>query len=286
MTEFQPNGLPRRRFLTTSLAAGAALAAGGAQAARPALDLATPEARLRAYMRMRGAVDDRLVIGFISGRYYGVVGEEIKPLYGVVGATFARFRLRADGGYDGATYEIPFFTDLETGAALDTFHNPYTGETVEVVNSGYPPSLFTVTGSLEIVIPKPFPGLVVRDKVIAIQTSGSDVWMTEETTSALTIPGAPKPVRYSETTSLHALQADLLRAGVQSVPCQTAYTSIVSWRPWLKMGDHPGHLMGNGVGRYGMTLAELPQNWRAAVASRRPEVLQDPAKPLNVLFGK
>jgi hypothetical protein len=235
-------------------------------------------------MMMRGALDDRLVIGFISGRYYGVVDNEIKPLYGVVGATFARYRPRADGGYDGATYEIPFFTDLETGAALDKYRNPYTGETVDVVNSGYPPSAFTVTEALEIVSPKPFPGLVLRDRVINVQTSGADVWMTEETTSALTLPGAPKPVRYSEVTSLHALQADLLKPSAKSVPCQTAYTSVVSWRPWLKMGDHPGHLMGNGVGRYGMTMDELPANWRAATLSRRPDVLKDPKAALASLF--
>ena len=195
-------------------------------------------------------------------------------------------RPRADGGYNGATYEIPFFTDLETGEALDKYHNPYTGETVDVVNSGYPPSAFTVTvtEAPEIVSAKPFPGLVVRDKVIAVQTSGEDVWITEETTSALTIPGAPKPVRYSEVSSLHARQADLLKPGAKSAPCQTAYTSVVSWRPWLKMADHPGHLMGNGVGRYGMKLEELPENWRAAAMRRHPEVLQDPAAPLALLF--
>jgi hypothetical protein len=276
----------RRTLIITGFATGAALAAGGAHASTTALDLTTPKGRLRAYMLMRGALDDRLVIGFISGRYYGVVGEEIKPLYGVVGATFARFRPRADGGYDGATYEIPFFTDLETGAALETFRNPYTGQTVAVVNSGYPPSTFTITEALEVTIAKPFPGLVVHDKVIAIQSSGADVWMTEETTSALTIAGAPNPVRYSEVTSLHALQADLLSPGAHSVPCQTAYTSIVSWRPWLKMADHPGHLMGNGVGRYGMKLEELPPNWRAAAAALHPQVLSDPAAPLDALLGK
>jgi hypothetical protein len=275
----------RRALLTMGLAVGAALAADGAQASSSALDLTTPKARLRAYMLMRGALEDRLVIGFISGRYYGVVDNEIKPLYGVVGATFARYRARADGGYDGATYEVPFFTDLETGAALEKYRNPYTGETVDVVNSDFPPSAFTVTDALEIVSARRFPGLVVRDKVIAIQTSGADVWMTEETTSALTIPsGAPKPIRYSEATSLHALKADLLKPGVKSVPCQTAYTSVVSWRPWLKMGDHPGHLMGNGVGRYGMAMEELPENWRAATALRHPDVLKDPGRPLTGLL--
>jgi len=279
------SGATRRIVLATALASGAFLGSRGAEASSPGLDLTTPKARLRTYMLMRGALDDRLVIGFISGRYYGVVDNEIKPLYGVVGATFARYRRRTDGGFDGATYEVPFFTDLETGAALQTYKNPYTGETVDVVNSGYPPSAFTINEALEIVSSKPFPGLVVSDKVIAIQTSGADLWVTEETTSALTIPNAPKPIRYSEVTSLHTLQADLQNPRAKSVSCQTAYTSIVSWRPWLKMGDHPGHLMGNGVGRYGVTMDELPANWRAAAAAHHPDALANPAGPLTAILG-
>jgi hypothetical protein len=285
MTRLTTTGATRRHVLGAGFAAGAVLAAGASRGAPPVPDLATPTGRLRAFMLMRAALDDRLVIGFISGRYYGVVDEEIKPLYGVLGATFSRYRPRADGGYDGASYEIPYFTDLDSGEPLKTFLNPYTGQTVEVVNSGFPPARFIVTKDLEIVTPRLPPGIEAKDRVIAVQTSGPDVWMTEETTSAFKSPGAPKPVRYSEATSLHALSRDLANPDARSVRCQTAYTSVVSWRPFLNMGDHPGHLMGNGVGRYGVpSLQDLPEKWREATARLHPDVLQDPGRPLMAIL--
>ena len=72
-----------------------ALVAAGSvgQAARPA-----PPARsllseaLRRFIKMSGALDDRLVIGFVSGRYNGVVDSELTPLFGVFAATFSRYR--------------------------------------------------------------------------------------------------------------------------------------------------------------------------------------------------
>ena len=108
-------------------------------------------------MLMRGALDDRLVMGFISGRYYGVVEEELRPLYGLVGATFARYRPRPDGGYDGATYEIPFFTDLATGEVMERWRNPYTGEEVGVPQSGYPPSAIVIGADLGLRAPSRWP---------------------------------------------------------------------------------------------------------------------------------
>jgi hypothetical protein len=277
-------GATRRALLAAGALGGVSLAGGLARAAAPAVDLATPAGRLRTYMLMRGALDDRLVIGFISGRYYGVVDDEIRPLYGVVGATFGRYRARPGGGYDGASYEVPFFTDLETGLALERWRNPYTGEDVAVPRSAFPPAALVITPDLEIKVPRSPPGLVASDRVVSSFRSGPDIWMTEETTSAFTLPGAAKPVRYSELVNLHALHTDFQAPGQKRVPCQTTYTSVVSWRPWLKMGDRSGHLLGQGAGGYGVSFDQLPANWHAAAARWRPDVLGNPARALEGLL--
>ena len=266
----------RRTILASGLLGGAALAVGGSAAAA-GLDLDTPSGRLRAYMLMRGALDGQMVVGFVSGRYYGVVESEMTPLYGVAGATFSRYRARPDGGYDGVGYELAFFTDLATGEALDTFHNPYTGEVVSVPVTALPPGDFTITPGLDIVIAHAPPGFTGHDRVVASQASGSDVWFTEETTAAIAFPGSPKPFRYNDVLSINASRADLEAPGVTRVRATTGYSSVVTWRPWLKMRDRPGHLMGTGAGRYGATLDELPANWRAAAAKHRPDILANPA---------
>jgi hypothetical protein len=84
---------------------------------------------------------------------------------------------------------------------------------------------------------------------------------------------------------MQARLSDLQAPDAKRVPCLTGYTSVVSWRPWLKMGDRPGHLMGQGAGRYGVSLESLPANWHAATAALRPDVLRDPSGPLRGLLA-
>jgi hypothetical protein len=270
----------RRTILASGLLGGAALAAGPSQAAS-ALDLETPEGRFKAYMLMRGALDGQIVIGFVSGRYYGIVDSEMKPLYGLAAATFSRYRVRPDGAYDGVGYELAFFTDLETGAALDTFHNPYTGEDVSVPITASPPGPLIIKPSLEVEVAGLPPGFSGHDRVVSTFTSGPDVWFTEETTTSIPIPGVPKPFHYNEVLSIHATRAELEKPGITHVRAATGYSSIVTWRPWLKMGDRPGHLLGTGAGRYGATFDELPANWRAAAAKHRPDIFKDPGALLK-----
>ncbi len=127
--------------------AGAAIALGTSQpsgAAAGGLELSNPADRLKAYMLMRGALNEQLVIGWLIGRYLGVVNSEIRPLYGVASATFARFRATTGGGYAGASYEVYFFTDLQTGKALESFTNPYTNEILSISMSGFPPAKINI----------------------------------------------------------------------------------------------------------------------------------------------
>jgi hypothetical protein len=284
MTQPPGPGATRRTFLAGAGVAGLAAGGGAAAEQRAGLDLQTPQGRLRAYMQMRGALDDRLVIGFVTGRYYGVVDEEMRPLYGVAGATFARYRLRADGGYDAVSYEVAYFTDLKTGSALDTWINPYTGERVDVPATNLPPARLVITPDLKITMAKTPPGVTSDNGVVSSQVAAPDVWITEETHAKFTPPGASKAFHYGEIVSLYAPIAAFADPNAKRVPCQTAYTSVVSWRPWLKMGDRPGHLLGNGSGRYGATLDQLPAGWLEAAAKQRPDVLKDPGAALKPLW--
>jgi hypothetical protein len=276
--------LKRRDLLPLSAGAICLGSLAFAASAEKTIDLADPTKRLRAYMLMRGALDDRLVIGCLTGRYHGVVDDEIMPFFGIVSATFARYRQTADGGFEGATFEVPFFTDIETGEALDRLVNPYTGETVSVSQSALPPARIEIAHDLGFSIPATPPRLAYQHHVLPALQSGDNVWMVEETISAIQLPNRPKPMRYAEIVTLHARASDLGAPGARRVPCETSFESVSSWRPWLKMSDHPGHLNGTGAGRYGVPMDELPADWIKAAASLRPEVLKNPGAPLDALL--
>lgn len=107
---------------------GPALAAKTARGAPPReLDASSPEGRLRTFILMRGALDQGLLTSWVSALYYGVVEDRMDPLFGVVSAVWARYRKVADG-FEAVTAELAWFSDAETGKALDDWRNPYTGK--------------------------------------------------------------------------------------------------------------------------------------------------------------
>ncbi len=46
------------------------------------------------------------------------------------------------------------------------------------------------------------------------------------------------------------------------------------------MGDRPGQFIGNGIGRYGVSIADLPPAWLAETERLHPKLLKDPAAAL------
>lgn len=265
-------------------AAGAGSVAVAAPA--PRLDISDTKARLRAFVRLRGALDQSLVTGCISGSYYGVVGAEVKPLYGVTAATFARYRELADGRFECFTYEVAYFTDNETGKVIDRWANPYTGETVDVAHTFSKPARVVIGDDLAIKIEPPIPGLQVRHTTRSPLIIGPDLWWTEEVFTQAQIPGRATPLNYSEIVTMQTSVAELAVTKTPRVTCRNAYTSIVDWRPWLKMGDRPGHLMGNGSGAWGVKAADLPAAWIEATKARHPEVIANPGALIEPLWNK
>ena len=274
-----------RREALSAMRAGLALAGAPAAAmghTPPSID--TPAGRMRAFMLMRGALDDRLVIGCLSGRYWGCVNGVMTPLFDVVSATFSRYKPRPDGSYRSVSLEQAYFLDRTTGEWLQSYANPYTGKTVKVPTGGYPPTATVFTTDLEMQVAKPQPGMVLNHVATPFTVQGDDVMMTEVITATTTPPGGGKLGLFHETVGLHARLSELRRPDAKKVRCVTSYTSVKSWRTWLEMGDHPGETVSTGQGVYAATLATLPAAWLAVAQRHRPELLADPTKLLDPLW--
>lgn len=265
-------------------AIGVAAPALAAHGARARIDFNDPQVRFRAYMQMRGALDERLVIGYISGSYFGVVGAEVTPLWDVVGVTFARYRRRSDGGYDGFSGEIAHFFDPKTGKAPGRFLNPYTGKINIDPRTNLPPAKIVLLPTMTVEVAAPRPGMTFDHEIRAPQVRGDDVWFTEVSRVAMQFPGGARPFNYSEMVTMHARVRDLANPGAMRVPCEGSFTNVVNWRPWMEMGDHPGHLTAVGTGRYGVSMADLPANWTEATREKFPAVLDDPGALLAAIY--
>lgn len=280
-----------RRTALTGIGAGAALLACPAVAAEKGLvggkggglDLTSADGRLRTFMLMRGAIDERLVTSWVSARYYGVVEDRMDPMFAVVSAVFSRYREVSDG-FEAVNFELAWFTDPVTGKALETFRNPYTNKDCKVPGGGYAPSKIRFGKDLSFRIMREVPGLQMEHDVLPFDVRGNDVWVTERSRTAMTFPGAPKAFRYSESNTFHAKKSDLEKRGATRVTSEVSFTNVCSWRPWLEMGDRPGHLTAVGIGRQNASRDSLPPAWVEATAAKRPEVLKNPEAILAPLW--
>lgn len=280
-----PDDVFDRRSLMGLIGGTAALAAmpGVAHAAAGddhALD--TPTGKLRALMMMRGALDDRLVIYWLRGRYFGLVDGEVKPLFGVVNACFSRYRAHPDGGYIGARGEISHYTDFATGEVVKSVRNPYTGQMMEPPARGYPPSPVRIQANSSITI-KEMPGMQFENTVHDIEVTGNDVRIFERSTSEVPLPTG-KPSRYNEMLTYRAKATDIARPNLMRVPCDINFTNTVSWRSWMDMGDRPGTMLAIGSGAYVSSMKELPATWLKATAASQPELLGNPNALLDPLW--
>jgi hypothetical protein len=262
--------LGRRLFV--GLGTMASLGAGFSHA-----DAAT-QTDLRRFVKMRGALDERLVIGSVTGRYVGVVDGQVTPLFGVVSAVFSLYRRRGDG-FEVASLEQAYYTDLQSGAVLDHWKNPYTGEAVAVPVYSEAPGLVFVGPDLVFHTPtQPGPGVHVAHTARGPETGGDDIVFVEQV--SVTVDGAKGgvPFTYRDNTVLRAPASAVDRPDKDCTPCQTTFDAVVSWRPWLNMGARPGRMEALGYGGFGVSPASLPAAWVKATERARPSLLSHPER--------
>jgi hypothetical protein len=246
---------------------------------------AETQADLRRFVKMRGALDGRLVIGCVSGRYDGVVDGQVTPLFGVVSAVFSLYR-RQGAGFEVASLEQAYYTDLQSGQALEHFKNPYTGETVTVPVYSEAPGLVFVGPDLVFHTPKPpGPGVHVAHAARGPEIFGDDIVFVEQVSVTVDAAHGGVPFTYRDNTVLRAQAHAVDRLDTQSTPSQTTFDAVVSWRPWLNMGARPGHMEALGYGGFGVAPAGLPAAWVKATERARPSLLDHPERVVEMAWG-
>lgn len=291
--------LSRRKML----GAGVSLAVLSQTGAQPALaaaaasfDREDPASVLRTVFRMRGSEDGRITMGWLKARRYGVVDAEITPLFGIVTGTFGRHRVLDDGSILDTHFELAFYTDLHSGEVLKTLTMPYTGKTVEVPRLLLGPdqsktrpvfhevveARSTEERTASEVAVRPVGSSRLERWLGPVTVKNDKVWITQAASAALT-PADPKAAKvvYNESVTSQAAYADVVNPDLASIPATVSYTGITSWRPWMQMGDHPGHTTSAGIGGKVFELGDLPDDYRAMAERFYPEALADPGGVLD-----
>jgi hypothetical protein len=244
------------------------------------------EQTLQAWMKLAGALDDRLVIWWMDGMRYGVVESRAQALYGMKVGIFQRYFKQPDGFWKLAMFELTYYTDLKTGKLLEKFKNPYTGELNSVRHVRLGPDIRHQTIEGQLADPD---DLAMQSMLHDYSTTlgpavinGDSVWIPSSVEARIVFPKPTAPdIRLSHYTTVMGSMQDFENPAVLSAPCSLAFQNILKWEPWMRMGDHPGEMMSRAAGRKLENIEELPADYLEMARAVHPWLIKDPIETLS-----
>jgi hypothetical protein len=292
-----------RRSLLIGGTAAAALAPGTTPAAtacaqRGGIPQALPLSGaplLTAFMKLRASTDPRLTIGWMDAVNYAFIEGEAIPLYRLYAATWARFERRSDDLFEGRSIELAYFTDMRSGELLETLTLPRTGRTVTVPRYRAGPSTLKVMASRKETREFDMPGetrdagsFFVRGQAISEQylsqpeRRGERIAIREDNGARVVTPaGKAGGFFYREWVIWSGDLDAVMRPDTACVEPEVDYSATTAWRPWMQMGDTPGHTLQNGRGGKAQRPEDLPPEHLRLTRKFHPDLLDDPERVLG-----
>jgi hypothetical protein len=272
--------------------AGAAAAAAAKSARREPVRFDDPVWNREANARLEADTNGSQVFGRCSGVVCGVrPGEAVRPLFRFEVFSTIRVLRQSDGSYQRMTKETILYADTATGAMLDEWDNPYTGERVKVVDVANDPYNWIIASTVQ---PPAMPGIVTTGQAVPGGKPYLMNWTDFDTdTIVLTFdghayyPNKLDPARWPRESAGPMLQttemfryfirrADLEDPKLTHVPSDGDWVRVQPWLPWMLMGQAPGHVLYNGVFRRYRNTDYFPKPVLERIRSRYPQFMTAP----------
>jgi hypothetical protein len=246
----------------------------------PPFDISVAEDRIRleiaAGCPASGDVNRPILIGWTGKVISRRVGEPDRHLFDVQGVNPRACEQYQDPvrgpGYRATARELMIYLDPRTGTLLDTWQNPWTGETVEVVHMLNDPASMARPVFARDAEGRP------RPPRRGWQDWG-DSFIQFDTMSRFgenPMGGAYQPWVGGQYHSMENTAIRVHKSGVadilagRNVPVTTTLVRISSWLPWMKMGSREGIIVISFEGRTFADHDDLPEPLRSLIDSRWP----------------
>lgn len=243
---------------------------------------------LNTYVRLAGSHDDRLIIWWMDGVRYGVVDAVAKPLYGMKVGMFHKYYRQPDDSFLIAFFELTYYTDLQTGELLTEFNNPYTGETNKVRQVRLGPEVRRLTENGL----TPPEGKGLKDYIRNYDNSlgpavirDDSMWIPSSVEATIKFPKPTAPtIQLNLYTTVSGSLTDATNKNLASADCSVSFTNILRWEPWMKMGEHAGHMMSKADGKKMERVSELPDDYMKCAQAAHPKYINNPEAALAKLM--
>jgi len=221
--------------------------------------------------------------GYWEGRLYSrVPGERDRHLFDVYGVNVRQCGHVTDPargeGFRSVSREIMVYVDPQTGAILDRWKNPWTGEEVEVIHAANDP-------------------VNMREPAFALDKDGRPVSAELRHYEDTVVSSSEVPLFYTNPLGgayqdyvggqYHAMEifntfyraADFVDADPRRpriADSRLSWQRISGWLPWMKMGDRPGLMIFNATGYSTFDAVRLPPKLWQTVDARFPAYRSPP----------
>jgi len=293
-----------RREALRSLMSVGGLAAGGAmlgacaaptdssqEPRRGTIDFADPKQSLRTFIKLTGDLDPgQETAGWFGGTIFADTRRDrpLKPIVGVEGFGVVRTEEQPDGSFRVFNRECAFYRDVNTGAYIDTWVNPFTKEVCEV----FPIQNMTVNAHLIVSdkvgtaiemdfdgnimeVPLPLGWDVFDDKLLSnfeVHTAFPNELNPEKWPRESSGP----VIRIAEIFQRVASLSDAENLDTTSADFSGVWTRIGPWLPWMLQGQADGSLLYRTFMTKNGTVDKLPRRLIDHAEKRLPEYFQAP----------
>ena len=282
--------IDRRSLLAGAVLAGAASTPLVCAASTiGGMDLNDPLQRSALRTRIIGSIAEEEVHSLYRMHIYAhLPGGNTQPLFTLLNYNIVRWEPAADGRYVGQSFESGVVTEFDTNNALTSWSNPLTGETREVWHFlGGPIKVTLGPDGVET-----DENATLKPEPLEIVSLGGFVFVP--TQSSFSFPNPFRPEKWPKESagerfywdSFYTFAAradDLLNSDAPSVPAAVQFQNLVSWHPWLGMGQRDGRTFGRACGAKLAGNDALPGDVRRALEAHTPEIfdLDGWEKPRN-----
>ncbi len=242
------------------------------------LDLNDPNNYFEAFLKTRGDLNGQEVVYWWKGYVYSFVpNQRDKAIMQFEGFNIARLE-QVDGGYLLLTREAAFYQDLHTGEILETWENPFTEKTNNVVHVWNDPvnQVFVFPEEYLPYMNQIFPSQELGDYL----TFNLNIFLNYP--SPLTRQDFPlnsqsDTYEAAEMFQFFVNKEELLKKSITSTSANINWTRISPWMPFMEMGDSPGNLVFSCVGKkLDNGYSDLPEHIRKYVEENKPEFSSAP----------
>ena len=238
--------------------------------------LQDPLARSKLIAKVFGSTVEAERHAFLKFHIYGYAGDgNLIPFFTLNNYVIQEWVPREEGNFDVRHFEVGYYSEFDEAEAIEEWENPLTGETIRLPHfvlgplpRSYGPGKGESSASFA---PDPLNITMIGDRIYIPTLTKINL------PNALSVeewgPYGSGPTTYWDSMLVYSADVEDVFDGEKThVAAEMHMQNLVSWAPFLKLGDSPGRTMGRAYGQHISGFDALPKDIRAGFEKYTPEI--------------